>query len=44
MGAGRIVVNIGIGITAIVALTTAVAILIGFSTTGIAAGSTAAVI
>ena len=42
MGVGRFIVNTVIGITAIVALTTAVAILCGFSTTGIAAGSTAA--
>ena len=42
MGVGRYIVYIAIGITAIVALTTAVAILCGFSTTGIAAGSTAA--
>ena len=42
MGEGTIVVNIVIGIAAVVAVSTAVAILCGFSASGIAAGSIAA--
>ena len=42
MGVGRIIVNTVLGFVAVVAVGTAVAILCGFSTSGIVAGSVAA--